>query len=266
VRNHALKFMRARDHLKQLDAEIGRRIKGDRYTTVLIPDPEPPLHAIWTHGEPLGQDPISLLLGDFLFNVRSGLDLLAYELAEAHTGELSKKVAKDSEFPIFGNEDGKGASAFKRAAAKKLVGVDPAARAFIQQRQPFQRPGETWRDDPLWILYELARVDRHRLLHAAAAYSQGFTVDIAKTRNVSILPGVIESIGGTIEGSTQIGRIRVAPTDPTQEMHMELGPASTAVFVSETPIVGDEEVVPTLTRIFNYIGREIVDPLRKQFL
>ena len=31
-------------------------------------------------------------------------------------------------------------------------------------------------------------------------------------------------------------------------------------------IVGEESVITTLTRVFNYIGQEIVDPLSGRFL
>lgn len=263
MRNHELKFRRAREHLEKFGTESEGWLEPEHYTVVAVPDPEPPVYGVWAYADPLPADPFSMLVGDFLYNIRAGLDYLAFELAEAHSGKLSKKVAEDSEFPIFGDKDGKGAARFNKAAKKKLAAVDPAACAFIESKQPYQL-GASWEDDPLWTLYELARIDRHRFLHLAATQSKGLTINPRKS-NAKILPGTIEVFGGAIEGSTQIGRLRLGAPDHG-EMHVEFGPAPEIGFAADTPLVGGEEVTITLSRLFNYVGREIVNPLRERFL
>ena len=128
-------------------------------------------------------DPISLLIGDAMHNLRSALDVLAFSLAAAHTKPLPKEIADRSEFPIFGNENGDGRDLFHRVNKKtgrpafgsgliKIDGWHPGAQAAVERLQPYKR-GNEFRSDPLWLLHELDRISKHRLLHVGIAASAG---------------------------------------------------------------------------------------------
>jgi hypothetical protein len=107
-----------------------------------------------------------ITIGEILFNLRSALDHVAYELATSHSGpSLDPKVAQSAEFPIFSSEED-----FRDRGRHKIRAIAPDRQALIERMQPF--PGRTSRaartlvdeiPEYLYLLHELARVERHRL-------------------------------------------------------------------------------------------------------
>ena len=168
---HDLKLHRARKHLEELDAEIGRWVEGGGYTIRVEPDPQPfeadyEVKAYIT--EPLGEDPFSLLIGDFLQNARAALDYVAFALGDAGAGgAMPDEIAIRAGFPIIGDVDregfsGRGPDLFADAADRQLSTVPEPARAVIEQLQPYYASGESWSWDELWVLHELARFNKER--------------------------------------------------------------------------------------------------------
>ena len=157
---HDLKLHRARKHLEELDAEIGRWVEGGGYTIRVEPDPQPfeadyEVKAYIT--EPLGEDPFSLLIGDFLQNARAALDYVAFALGDAGAGgAMPDEIAIRAGFPIIGDVDregfsGRGPDLFADAADRQLSTVPEPARAVIEQLQPYYASGESWRWDELRV-------------------------------------------------------------------------------------------------------------------
>lgn len=97
---------------------------------------------------------IALSLGDFVYNLRSGLDQLAWQLCLAGGGN----PGRDSMFPIYERDDAKSEELF----LKRVKGMHPDAVAIIRQLQPYKR-GADFRKHPLWQLNELGNIDKHRL-------------------------------------------------------------------------------------------------------
>ncbi len=222
-------------------------------------------------------DPLSLLIGDVVHNLRSALDSLAFALATAFTTPLPEKFARTSEFPIFGDEDGQGRAGTGRAqfnrrdgqgrpargsGLAKIQGWHPSAQAAVEQLQPYQR-GLDFRADPLWVVHELDRLDKHRLLHTVVAGFAGSLWDIQNFRNVrAIGPGFIESMGGALHTETPIGRIcGLHPIDPKAEMHVKIRPALHVVFSPQTTVAGRAGVVETLRALYFHIDGSVVQAL-----
>ena len=156
------------------------------------------------------KNPISLLIGDALHNMRSALDTLAYALASAFTKPLSEDIANRSDF-IFGDEDRKGnvgvGSALFHAGAAKIEGWHPDAQTAVEGLQPYQR-GKSFRTDPLWTLHDLDRINKHRLLHITVAQSTGTLWQINGFRNVCAMgPGLIDTFPERVQTDTPISRI-----------------------------------------------------------
>jgi hypothetical protein len=204
--SHELKFRRAFRHLKDVDDLTRGWVKGDHHTTRQETDPKDGRLVVYATAEQPPEVPLSLDIGEFLHNMRSGLDSLAYSLAATNTVPLPDGVAESSEFPIFGNEDrqghtGVGSSQFHRVTRSgepvrgsglyKIRGWAPSAQAVVERLQPYHRGTHT-----RGILHELDRVNKHRLLHTTVAHGTGFTLDPQRCRNLRIGPGVIESLGG----------------------------------------------------------------------
>jgi hypothetical protein len=221
------------------------------------------------------RDPISLLIGETLHNMRSALDNLAFSLAVRFKGEpLPKKIADRSEFPIFGDENGDGFDNFHRCTKKgepapgsglaKIEGWDPRTHAIIEGLQPYKR-GDDYRSDPLWALHELDRINKHRLLHTCAAVPTATRWDMMNFVNVRQMgPGIVEIFGVPIETDTPIIRIwGLHPIAPERQMDVDIRPALRVAFGLQTPVVPGEPVVETLGNLLAYIRTTALPPLVK---
>lgn len=265
--DHDLKFGRAFEHLQQLKAAEDRWLNGDHHSLRQERDPKTwdvTLFATVTEQPPA--DPFGLLIGDCLHNLRSALDLLAYALAGPKP--LPQDIAEASEFPIFGDESrsgksGVGPDLFRDHGLAKIASWDPKAKTVIEGLQPYKR-GNAYRTHPLWILHELDRVNKHRLLHTAVAAFEGFYMEPSKNVNVaSFGPGAIESLGGTVETDTPVAIVpHVTAIDSEQDVHMEIAPALRIAFAKGTPSVADEPVLNTLYDLYFYVDGTVFDALR----
>jgi hypothetical protein len=266
---YGAKFYGALDHLKHLAGELAAWVDENSRLTTHRFYPAKREYVVWVTVKEFGSAGLAVEIGECLHDLRSGLDHLAYVLAVRYTGEpLPKKIGEDSEFPIFGDEDrqgvaGKGPTLFKDAA-RKIAGIDPAAQAVIESLQPYKL-GANFRTHELWRLYELARVDRHRLLHLSVIYSGGILWNPALHLNVrAIGPGVIVSHGGEIEPGkrTEIARMPVVPINAKERVYVDIKPALEVVFASDTPTPG--EAVPTvLGGIYNYVISNVLASLER---
>lgn len=139
-------------------------------------------------------------------------------------------TAMQSGFPIIPDVDkrnefsGRGPDLFAQAAATRLRTAPEAARAVVEKLQPYYVGGSVWMHEPLWILQELARYDRHRFVQPAFIQTGVVELDPATSRNVKIEQLEFES-GRLIEdpeeeGGTTIARITAHPADRNRPMQM----------------------------------------------
>jgi hypothetical protein len=266
--DHRLKLSRAFKHLKDLRRAESGWLNGDNHSVWSEPNPKTGgLIFLASVTEQPPSDPFSLLIGDFLHNLRSALDLLAFALASGHTKPLPDEVAESSEFPIFGDESKKGVHEsgqrlFRDNGLARIRGWDPEAQTAVELLQPYQR-GDTFREDPLWILHELDRINKHRLLHTVVAGNKGVLLDPRKSVNVAaISAGVIKSFGDPVETNTPIAEFPpLIPIDAKLEMHMEIQPALHIAFAGGTPCVSREPVLQTLYDLYAYVGGTVLSAL-----
>jgi hypothetical protein len=160
--HHHQRLDKAIHHLESLDAELAAWRKGNPYRTWEELDGNGTKKVLWVELlKPLPAAEPSLIIGDCLQNLRNALDNLAFELALVHKGgSLSKSIEGDSEFPIFRTCSDDSLKKLNRM----LRGVHPHAKAIIEGLQPYNR-GQTFFNDPLWQLNQLAVEDKHRLPH-----------------------------------------------------------------------------------------------------
>jgi hypothetical protein len=245
---YGAKFYGAMERLKNLAGEIATWVDENSRLTTHRHHPKTGEYVVWVTTKQLDSPGLAVEVGECLHNLRSGLDHLAYTLAVTYTREpLPQKIAEDSAFPIFGDEDrqgnpGKGPGLFKRYRSK-IAGIDPVAQTVIEGLQPYQL-GTDFRTHELWRLYDLARVDRHRLLHLSVIHSGGFLWNPASHLNVQeVGPGEIHSSGGEIESGkrTEVARMPVVPINPREHVYMDLKPALDVMFAADSPA----RVIPT---------------------
>jgi hypothetical protein len=140
----------------------------------------------------------------------------------------------------------------------KIQGIDPTAQTIIESLQPYHR-GASYRDDPLWRLHELARIDKHRLLHVVAWEFVGFGLDLDNCRNVhGIDPGYIHSYFGSVEGRAKVASFQPVPVDPEAEMHVEIVVPLDIAFPTSNVVAPEESVRKVLADIYTYIGPDVL--------
>jgi len=101
----------------------------------------------------------SIRIGEFLYNLRSGLDHLVWQLVLAN-GETP---GTRNQFPIYRDEN-----KYERESRSRLRGVSDHAAEIIRELQPF-----VGRRDNLWRLQSLGNFDKHRHLNFCTAVVDG---------------------------------------------------------------------------------------------
>lgn len=243
-----LKFERARGHLDDLEAQFATWVRSGLHSVFNEPDPDsgPDCFRVRVATDPVPTDPFSVIIGDVLHNLRSTLDHLAYALAVKHTNPIPDDIAKESEFPIFASNN-------VNAITRRIRGMDPNAQEVIKSLQPYHR-GKDFALDPLWMLYELSNIDKHRLLlvgtvsNVAAGFRPGMSY------NYKLLGANVYD--AMIEGEAIVVRYRATPDDPDKEMHVEFDPLLQIAFKGPTTVNG-KGVVKALNTIHDYIGTRV---------
>jgi hypothetical protein len=166
--NLELKVERAAGHLDELDAELQKLFMPEPYTITRQDYPKKFRHVIRIQTKAIPPE-IALLVGEFAYCLRSGLDQLAWKLAKLHV----PCPRRPTSFPI--RDDPK--ADFGDAARDIL----PAALDVIKEFQPYRR-GARLKDHPLWILNRLCTIDKHRTLALKETEISGRVVSVDPSR------------------------------------------------------------------------------------
>lgn len=151
-----MKIHRAQAHLDALDAELDKWLADPKhYAIIEKTDFDKCLHIFRIE---VGFTPeiIPQLLGDYVCNLRSALDQLAWRLATSGRRTFTRGEQRRIQFPI--TEPGDEANYRKRRDL-----FPPAVADVFDTLQPYLR-GNAYRDDPLWKLNELWNLDKHRAI------------------------------------------------------------------------------------------------------
>jgi hypothetical protein len=145
-----LKIKRAGEHLKTVDKLVAKYSASKPYRLVVDEDCE---QSCWiVRLDSLVGPPIiiGIRLGEFVYQLRSALDHVAYELARLTTRVPDSQL----QFPIYKEPP---------IPSTRVEGIPSEALIEIESLQPYHRT-HGFQDDPLWVLNKLRRVDMHRVL------------------------------------------------------------------------------------------------------
>lgn len=249
MRSFELKLAWAKHQSDVLQAEIAAWRESGGYGVVFEKHSQRPGHIIRLKVGDIAPG-IPLIIGDALYGLRSALDHLAYNLAEAFTDPLPPDAGERSEFPIYGNKP-----LPKDLAERKLGAMDPHARAIIEGLQPHTR-GDSYAKDPLWKLNELARLDRHRFMHLTVAAFAGIGLG---GDNLHIEEMEFGGAGPTAGDGAELGYASIRPIDPGRPMQMNLTPEPQVVLKDGT--WAGSPVLELLAEIRGHIEAEVVTRL-----
>ncbi len=172
-------------------------------------------------------------VGDFLSNVRSALDHLAYQIV-LHEGLTPDRY---TQFPIRD----KGPTVISSVEGK----VHSPALGLIRQLQPYITGKRE--ENPLWLLDELRNIDTHRTLHL-----------IVSRQHVS-LTKVIE------QGTPRYQELRLAAGDtfsvPALPDDHVLRIENEFYIEDERPAIGGKPVRALLVGILSHVEDEVLEPV-----
>jgi hypothetical protein len=155
------KIARAKRHLAELKEVTERAVHPDSYETPREDDGEIGKYIYRVYGVPAIDPKWSVITGDVLFNLRSALEHLAWQLVLLDGGTPTD----ETKFPILKSPPNKGGVPVPVQLKPKISRAD--ILDALDRSQPYRRlngtPQEFW-SSQLWALNELHNIDKHRLL------------------------------------------------------------------------------------------------------
>ncbi len=162
-----LKIERAHYHIELLGQEVGKFFKQYYGDIIAVQCDLKTRDKVWVIAEEPTPPPLylSTIIGDALYNLRSALDHLVYELIRANRKQPNGR----SQFPIVSTNE----VDYDRVAPIQVQGMDPYAAAAIKRLQPYNR-SHRHNNKMLRLLNHLGNVDKHRHLHLVVPASGGW--------------------------------------------------------------------------------------------
>lgn len=216
--NPFAKLRRARDHLNALHEAAKAFAQSDPYGFTIKPDSESGWDVVYVQVRREPPIELGVVLGDFLHNLRSALDNLAWQLVLLNGGNPTGRTA----FPIFTSPDD-----FEARGRPRLKGMSAAHLQVIEDLQPY--PG---RNGPrilaLEVVNALANIDRHRIVNPSLAGIAQRDVPFVFRREPTstdvVIEGQVTAAGKRLEDGAELARFRVrtVPEQPEVEVKANL--------------------------------------------
>ena len=232
-----LKWTRANEHLKAVQGAVDTYTKANPCTVVAQIEPDTGEKFWRVEGEPLA--PPQLLnpfIGDTLYNYRSALDHLAWQLVLEAVNTPTEKTA----FLICDD-----VHRFESLSPVRLAGMSQPMRLAIKDLQPCYG-GHPYRDLALWSLESLGNIDKHRHFNLTlSATDGGFWIPGLPLD----APGKVFIYSGPIEDGTVLARV------PREYVDVDFYPALGIAFDQGGPtarevLFGINEVVAGIIEDF----------------
>jgi hypothetical protein len=133
---------------------------------------------------------LSLLLGEFLYELRAALDNCLYAVAVIESQQRPPPSAERLEWPICLSE-----RSWAEHVRRRLTTLSPAVQRALANIQPFMAEWPEW--NCLWILHDLARIDRHRTAHLTAPFlaNAKAAVDTEHIADLDVQLGIVPEDG-----------------------------------------------------------------------
>jgi hypothetical protein len=143
------------------------------------------------------QPRFSVLAGEILHHLRSAFDHLAWQLSSP---DQRLRFPTRIEFPVFSESEHRSGEKKLCRYCRKVEGIiSPTALTRIDSLQPYKRVDPL--RDPLWIIHDLDRIDKHRHL-VLAIYTMNVNVSgfltfegVGEHRAYEIWPRSFKRIG-----------------------------------------------------------------------
>ena len=161
---------------------------------------------VWQH-EPVPLE-LSVILGEWLYNLRSALDYIVWATAVYDSGQLPPPGESELQYPIYDNPRS------WESNLRRLKSLARHHRDMLEKMQPFNSP------DPdanyLGWVNRLARSDRHRRLSVITAYVAELEPIIGFPPQCSHTLAFGDRV--LVDGRADVARIKLTPWQPDWEV------------------------------------------------
>jgi hypothetical protein len=240
------KIKRGYEHLYALNAEVETWLHRHPYGLRTEVQDEGRRHIGWldVYSQP-DATRFGLLIGDSAHNFRAALDHLVVAIASVNLPAARLAKAEMAlEYPICTTR-----SAWKSAVRRgRLEGVGRRACTKILREQPY-RTGNPAEHD-LAVLSWLDNRDKHRLVHAIAAYPTIQSVNLSPPIN----PVAAEITAGPYEDGAQIYRVSIDPPSRDVQVSADIG-----VQIQVRDLTRPEDVRVSLVKIGGLVQSIVAD-------
>src|SRR5579859_1146073 len=185
------------------------------------------------------------VIGDFLSNMRSALDILAYQLALSAKVALTSAQKRDLAFPVL--------STYREFLdfVPRLTPMDMKAIAAIEALQPYRRRNAA--THALMVLHRLDKINKHRNIHVTAASTKFVAQFLPDPEPKQRWFG-----GEALKPGAEIGRYIFAEPHPEVDMNPTFG---FRVIIDDSAMPPGEGLNDLFGRICRYVDNEVVPSL-----
>ena len=217
LQNPRAKIVRAGEHLDALREELRGFVDRDPHAVALEDDPEEGWRVarFRVHEEPPLR--LSLILGDFVHNLRSGLDNLVCQLA----GLERATDCTTTQFPICDTPQ----LFAQRMSRGWLAGVSDEHVATVEELQPY--PGrDSATPRALAAIRDFDNIDKHRAIHAMVVAVNPDPHALGVSREPINTEFTIEfeyvTVGKPLYDGAVIARMRAGSRESQPKMNMQV--------------------------------------------
>jgi hypothetical protein len=156
-----------------------------------------------------------VIVGDILHEANSALDYVAWQLALKTRSNPDRRTG----FPVCvkdGDWD-------RRGTRDMLQHIASADRDWIKTRQPYPAPhGERPETHGLAMLRELARIDKHQVLHTALLIPQDIDVETVIQQDIAAINELELFVNHPVEDGAPFALVSVTPSGPRPKMKVNV--------------------------------------------
>lgn len=218
--------------------------RTEHWIVYWVDDPFPPMR-------------LSTLIGDCVFNMRSALDNLVCGLIRA---QVPAAKCAGTRFPI---QLERTSYVHDVEGLQVLKGVPPDAVSIIRDLQPFNRPEDTRRLDPLFMLNRLSNRDKHRAVMLSTGYQKNTQLVIHGHDGKQYLIRLTKPLHS--HGPETIALDLPAAALRGDMTRVEAMGTAVLAFRDESGPWADRSIDDVLSTCLNYIEHAVLPPLKPFF-
>ena len=253
------KMNRAKEQLAQIEDEVASFWERKPYGSIGHYEPESSRYVFSIRVfEPTPFARWGVLVGEFIHNVRSAIDHVAWQLVCLNN---RKPIERQTGFPICMNPSDWHTQ--RGGGLWMLEGASDHIKTEIEGLQPYHA-GDLKRDHYLAVLQDLWNIDKHRVLHTVAVVPDEVGLTPLPLRDVERVIDTEIVTPDRIEEGAEFGYAVIEPSGPNPKMRVD-SYFHLAIAFGPPSLAEDADVSALLKLIWTNVQGDILERFRDDF-